>query len=136
MIPKTQQFQQIVLDRIRFHLQQMVSDCQLNSLRDAEVYARVDQWAKALVFGLEVAVPGRIVSQEEAVDHFQSKAPADWWQSFRERWLPRWWLKRWPVKYRVEEKSVVTKTVVYNVCPHLHVQGNERHLQFLLREQK
>lgn len=23
--------------------------------------------------------------------------PLDWWQAFRERWLPNWWLKRYPV---------------------------------------
>ena len=24
--------------------------------------------------------------------------PADWWQAFKERWFPRWALKRWPVR--------------------------------------
>jgi hypothetical protein len=27
--------------------------------------------------------------------------PDDWWQAFRERWFPRWWLARWPVRFRV-----------------------------------
>lgn len=25
--------------------------------------------------------------------------PADWWQALKERWFPRKWQKRWPVKY-------------------------------------
>lgn len=25
--------------------------------------------------------------------------PANWWQHFRERWFPRRWLRRWPVRY-------------------------------------
>jgi hypothetical protein len=24
--------------------------------------------------------------------------PADWWQHFKQRWFPKWALKRWPVK--------------------------------------
>lgn len=24
--------------------------------------------------------------------------PADWWQAFKERWFPKWALKRWPVR--------------------------------------
>ena len=24
--------------------------------------------------------------------------PADWWQHVKERWAPRWFLKKWPVK--------------------------------------
>lgn len=134
MIPKTQQFQQVFLERIRFHLQRMVSECELHSLSDAEMYARIDPWAKGIVFGLEVAVPGRKVTEHEATDRFEFRAPADWWQALRERWFPKWWLKKWPVKYRVETKEVVTKTIIYNVCPHLHVTDNRNHLQFLLGE--
>lgn len=25
--------------------------------------------------------------------------PSDWWQAFRERWLPKWWLNGHPVDY-------------------------------------
>jgi hypothetical protein len=27
------------------------------------------------------------------------KYPLDWWQAFRERWLPKFWLTRHPVRY-------------------------------------
>lgn len=30
------------------------------------------------------------------------KYPEDWWQAFKERWFPRWLLKRFPVKYHEE----------------------------------
>jgi hypothetical protein len=30
------------------------------------------------------------------------KAPADWWQHFKERWFPEWALKRWPMVYRID----------------------------------
>jgi hypothetical protein len=27
------------------------------------------------------------------------KYPLDWWQAFKERWFPKLFLRRWPVKY-------------------------------------
>ena len=35
----------------------------------------------------------------ETLDQIEVQYPADWWQAFRERWLPAWWLRRWPVQY-------------------------------------
>lgn len=45
-------------------------------------------------------------SKEEVVE---CKWPKDWWQAFRERWFWKWWLKRWPVKYkhRILEARVI-----------------------------
>ena len=37
-----------------------------------------------------------------ATKKFDSKTvifPANWWQSFKKRWLPSWALKHWPVKH-------------------------------------
>lgn len=33
--------------------------------------------------------------------------PRDWWQAFRERWFPRWWLRRWPVAYTVVDVDAI-----------------------------
>lgn len=27
------------------------------------------------------------------------RAPSDWWEAVKERWLPAWALRRWPVRY-------------------------------------
>jgi hypothetical protein len=41
--------------------------------------------------------------------------PRDWWQAFRERWFPRWWLKKHPIKY----KHIHVEQKIYKaVCPH------------------
>lgn len=45
-------------------------------------------------------------------DHVE--VPADWWQHLRQRWCPRWWLRRRPVRTR----RVQTELVVQRVCPH------------------
>ena len=34
------------------------------------------------------------------VELANEKYPANWWEAFRERWLPEWWLKRHPIEYR------------------------------------
>lgn len=56
------------------------------------------------------------------------RVPVDWWQSMRQRWAPRWWLARHPVRERV----IATK--VQFVCPHLPIGracGEHAHFEFL-----
>jgi hypothetical protein len=47
--------------------------------------------------------------------------PANWWQGLRERWLPKFWLCRWPVKTR--RIDTVTTVANWRVCPHVPVPG-------------
>ena len=57
--------------------------------------------------------------------------PRDWWQAFRERWLPKWWLAKHPVQY---ERIDFQRRFFEKVCPHFKFPdrpGEERHcLQF------
>ena len=55
--------------------------------------------------------------------------PDDWWQAFRARWFPKWWLKRYPVKNRV---IPCEKVVRVNCCPHLPHNRHKRHHMFLM----
>lgn len=48
---------------------------------------------------------------EKAPKTIEFRAPLDWWQAVRERWLPSWWLARRPVLYRREEVDI------WNVYP-------------------
>lgn len=38
----------------------------------------------------------------ETLDKIEVRYPADWWEAFKERWLPRWAKKRWPIRYTVK----------------------------------
>ena len=29
------------------------------------------------------------------------KVPMDWWQHFKEKWFPKWAIKRWPISYKI-----------------------------------
>lgn len=55
--------------------------------------------------------------------------PDGWWQAFRQRWFPGWWLKRYPVK---NCQVLCQKNVRVNVCPHLPHDPRERHIKFLV----
>lgn len=41
----------------------------------------------------------RYVAEMSGKDIVRVKYPADWWQAFKKRWAPRWFLRRWPVVY-------------------------------------
>ena len=45
-----------------------------------------------------------IASQKCA--EYEFRAPMGWREALKERWLPRWALRRWPVRYRTETVKV------------------------------
>jgi hypothetical protein len=63
-------------------------------------------------------------------EHRQSFVyPADWWQAVKERFAPRWFLRRWPVE-RIEH---TLKVEAYGaVCPHHDDPPPAPHMQFLM----
>ena len=34
----------------------------------------------------------------KTIEEYELEYPLDWWQAVRKRWLPAWWLRRWPVR--------------------------------------
>jgi len=47
--------------------------------------------------------------------------PADWWQSFKERWFPKWAIKRYPVIYtkiKIKEKLKLNDIVPSDTATH------------------
>jgi hypothetical protein len=69
-----------------------------------EVNCFLEGMAQDVVVRIKVAVLGREMEREEAT------YPANWWQAVKERWMPAWAKKRWPVKYR---KIVLTAMELY-----------------------
>ena len=97
---------QIRMDRIDLHLRKNVSA----ELRD-DPSSLMDyvQWDfRTYVLGMP---------SDRLVLH--RKWPADWVQAVKERWLPRWILKRWPVRYDRIDLDVQKYA---RICPHL--EGN------------
>lgn len=55
----------------------------------------------------------------ETLEEIEVQYPADWWQALRERWFPKWWLRRWPVQYTVrtmKAEAVYPKVSAPNVA--------------------
>lgn len=48
------------------------------------------------------------------------KVPANWWQHFKQRWFPKWALRRWPVLYEYHDAAVILPKVPV-VKPEYHV---------------
>lgn len=62
--------------------------------------------------------------------NIERRYPADWWQAFRERWFPAFWLRRWPVQY---VEISIHQPRFKAVCPHLRVNQQGPHIEFLMR---
>jgi hypothetical protein len=86
----------------------------------------VDDASKRMVFHLHSYVLGK---NHGRVD-LERQWPKDWWEAVKERFAPRWFLKRWPVRY----ESVSVHEVVWKVCPHVNLKTPDQrqvHFQWL-----
>ena len=105
-----------------------VMGCQFTSLRSLRdsmtVQAQIDHLANSLVVQLYASMPAIL---DEVIDIHRSW-PATWWDAVKERWYPKWALRRWPVKY---QRIDVHRPVYKAVCTHLPMEGNGPHIQFL-----
>ena len=89
---------------------------------DALLTYRVDINTQRLV--------GQLVSYVLGVKKHESQfeqVPRDWWQHFRQRWMPEFWLRRHPVRMRLIEKTVIWE----RICPHTRVPQESTHLRWL-----
>ena len=39
----------------------------------------------------------------QTLEEHKATYPSDWWQAFKERWFPKWVLRRWPVRHTTVE---------------------------------
>lgn len=90
------------------------------------VSVSVEEMADSLIAEIRVYWLGRRDHQKRAYE----KVPASWWQHLKQRWFPKWALRRWPVKTR----DILTVWTVYRVCPHTCQDvpdGTAAHFHFL-----
>ncbi len=121
--------QQVMVEKVHVTCQEVLSE-ELFIANHVDLQAACDHVAHVMVLRLQSSVLGK---QHGKID-VERQWPADWWQAVRERWFPRWWLKRWPVRYC----QVSVHEVVWNVCPHLNIKtmDGQRHLEFLIMPPK
>ncbi len=114
-------FDKVVLNKSKLSLQNIATKRQLNNfgielieIAGGDVIVRMEK----------ICLSGK----EKIIKEMQY--PRDWWQAFRERWLPKWWLRLYPVQY----KKVVTREII-KMCPHLAVPDGKPHVMFLLESE-
>jgi hypothetical protein len=118
---------QVALDKIKVHVAKELSLDMTFVSQHAAVSVVMNEMARSLTFHLQSCVLGKSGGRVD-VDR---KWPADWWQAVRERWAPKWWLKRHPVKHA----SVAIHEQIWRVCPHYPIKTEDRdralHIQYL-----
>lgn len=111
----------VLLEKVRLQARVLVP-------RQMQVRLLSDLLSGQLLAQLEVLVVGGAI---ETTPYRTEWVPADWWQAVRERWCPRWWLRRWPVVRR----GITTATLRQRVCPHVEVPREQMgpHLEYLVK---
>ena len=113
-----------------FTAERIALHCRCVVTREALRRARVE--VETEVCGnLQVSMESYIVGMPAETIKIYRKYPKDWWQAVRERWLPKFWLKRWPVVYKVID---INEQRYKAVCPHINVPDNRPHLTWMAQQ--
>ena len=70
------------------------------------------------------------VETVEASEKTLYKYPSSPWEFYKEKYAPKWVLKKWPVDYTTKKVEVVRKTTNH-MCPHLSLSDQYPHVLFL-----
>ena len=99
----------IAVERIVLELEQ-VGVTRAVSQRLLREAVSIESYIEPMTQKMVVSVIARVAMERLAVETVTY--PEDWWQAFRARWAPRWWLKRRPVRYtvvRIEARAYYPK---------------------------
>ncbi len=113
------QFKRIVLERLQFHLHRKFL---FNVLDRIDIRLVPDSIAKVLAADIEFYFVGEKVDERQKIIRY----PLDWWQSFKERFLPDWLKKKFPILYR-EIIVKIERKAVYPQLPHM-LKRNEPYI--------
>lgn len=98
-----------VAEYLQFRIEELSAQRQVPAQNLTLVIRPVER-LDAVLFELSEKVAtfdGGTLEYRELVDGDIDRLPADWWQALKERFAPRWCLRRWPVRYR--ETRLVTQ---------------------------
>lgn len=98
------------------------------SQRELTDYPTIKTRVEGCAEGLKVEVVAFVAAMPSKRIEINKEWPRDWWQAFRKRWFPQWWLTRHPVRH---DRVYVSQQLYSNVCPHLQKEETSTHLEFL-----
>lgn len=84
----------VALERFRIAALRYVSE---ELLRYFAITPEVDWYEHLRFVGDELVLQARQQVLGTTLERVVVEYPADWWQAFRQRWAPAWWLRRYPV---------------------------------------
>lgn len=133
-------FKQFDCEMFRVAIQQMVDKKAISAGIGVPISVYVDDMADRIILALTTQGPSRKTRSEKRYTTSSQVLswPLDWWQAFRDRWFPSWWLRRWPVRMNTATVTIqenVQVTEIVHMCPHIRVPDNQRHFQFLMMDQ-
>jgi hypothetical protein len=107
-----------------------------------DIDSMVDMVTEDLLFGMQAnvtAVKGKRSSETKTDRDTVTKLfPKTWFDHFKQDCFPKWLLTKYPADYEtvlVEiAKHHTTITTVTRMCPHLHTDPSNKHIEFLVRE--
>ena len=88
---------QVTLERYKYAIQAHLSE---HFAMAAEVDFHNDPFLK----GVMITISQKIFGQQRK--RFREKVPLNWKEAIKDRWLPRWIRKYWPVEYRLIEFDI------------------------------
>lgn len=97
-----QRYQELRLERRRFAYEYAVSD-HIREERGSGLLKYIDKETRVRL-SCDIWC-----HDEQAIVKFEPVSyPATWWEHLKQRWFPRWALRRWPVRLTTVERPPVT----------------------------
>lgn len=111
-------------DVMQFTSQQMISEYAIRSAITLDVFK--EDVSRHLVAQLTMYC----VTKEQNQEKMQGSVsyPSTWWQFFKRRYFPKWWLKKYPVKVTRINYDMMR---VFKICPHIETKENATHAEWL-----
>lgn len=85
--------EQIKLERLPVWSRSVVSMDVLNGAK-VDAYRILDETFE----GMRIELRAHVLAEHVGGVSHEFSYPKDWWQAFKDRWFPKWALKRWPVE--------------------------------------
>lgn len=113
---KIERPEQIVFEKLKFGLTSRIPG------RDFKIHTDIDMAVMDIIVRVEYYVLGKVAENEKVTVSVHK----DWWEGFKDAWMPQWFKRQYPVKLR----EIVTMTV-YRICPHVNASRDADHYFFL-----
>lgn len=104
----------ITLERLKKYVATHIGSSLADSI---EVRKRVEAGLEGMVYELRASVLASKIADDKYTAYFYYKVPATWFQHWKKDHAPRWFKKRYPVKYEVKKAKKTVHFKRYETYP-------------------